>query len=203
MNNFKILICIVFFHSCTSFTYSDSAKYLVGYFSSFESDNISIDFYNNQRFSFANVKIGRGPASTIVLAYINEGKYEWRSSDNIRIYTRNERIIETSGFQTDSAFFYNSHPEFIDGDTGSGTVTFRNPDLIRANFNYTISEKKPSEIIFLDQLYSVEVYEELFEIPIIRWTSKNIYYVKDGKVLRSVSQINPNIPKIKIDFYYK
>lgn len=199
----KLLLAICFISSCTSFTYTDSAKYLVGYFSSFETDVISNEYYLNQKYSFANVKIGRGPASTIVLAYINGDTYEWRSADNIKIYTINERIVRTTGFETDSRFFYTSSPSFVDGNTGVGTVSFRNPDLIRSNFTYKISRKENSEISRFDETIEVEVFEELIEVSSIRWSTKNIYFIKDGKVLRTVSKINPRLPQFKIDYYYK
>ena len=102
----KIALALIFLTSCSNIAYSEQARFIVGYFGSFESDTVSEEYFKNAKFSFANVKIGRGPASTIVLAYINDGVYEWRSADNIKIYTNKEILLRSSGFETDARYFY-------------------------------------------------------------------------------------------------
>ena len=200
----KIALALIFLTSCSNIAYSEQARFIVGYFSSFESDTVSEEYFKNAKFSFANVKIGRGPASTIVLAYINDGVYEWRSADNIKIYTNKEILVRSSGFETDARYFYDVIPQLVDGFSGSGFLTFRNPDLIRAKFSYEIENLGDAVITRFGKDVNVTLFKETIYVPLIKWHAENIYYKsEDGNIIRSINEHNPRVPKIKIDFFYK
>ena len=53
----KIALALIFLTSCSNIAYSEQARFIVGYFSSFESDTISEEYFENAKFSFANVKL--------------------------------------------------------------------------------------------------------------------------------------------------
>ena len=74
INRATITLSVLLLSSCNAieqaFTYSDAAKFLKGYATGFPSDTISSEELANFDVSFANIKIGRAPSSTVVLAYI-------------------------------------------------------------------------------------------------------------------------------------
>ena len=43
------------------------------------------------------IRFGKGPHAILILAYINNDIYEWVGSDDVRIYTYQGRIIQTTG----------------------------------------------------------------------------------------------------------
>ena len=55
--------------------------------------NISEEFYDQQEYSFAKIKVGRSSPVILSLAFIKDGIYEWVSADEERIYTLNGKII--------------------------------------------------------------------------------------------------------------
>ena len=91
---FNILICFILV-SCTSipFTASESYTLIKGYTFGFAGDNVTQEDFDNNTYSFAVAKFGRGPSSKLVLAFIRDGVYEWRSSDNVSIYTKDGIVI--------------------------------------------------------------------------------------------------------------
>jgi len=101
MTKVNMLPAVFLISSCNSFVLTDPAIYINDYFFGFESDNVSAQAYSDSEYSFANIKIGRGPAANVVLAYVNDGIYEWRSNDGITIYTNNGIIVKTLGLEKD------------------------------------------------------------------------------------------------------
>ena len=78
-----------------------------GYATSFSSDTISSEELANFDVSFANIKIGRAPSSTVVLAYINKGSHEWVSSDEVQVFTKNGYLYKTMvGAKSSAKYIY-------------------------------------------------------------------------------------------------
>ena len=94
----KILLFFSLLQSCSSFGVIRSFSYLDGYIRGFESDKITKEYFDSSKYSFANVKIGRGPAATIILAYINDGVYEWRGADGTVFFTKKDFIEGTYSY---------------------------------------------------------------------------------------------------------
>mgnify|MGYP005640385409 CR=1 FL=1 len=189
-----------------SFAYRDIFLFYKGYITGFDSDVISEEVFKRYEYSFANVKIGRGEASTVVLAYIEDNVYEWRSNDGIKIFTVNGMIVKTEGFESDMTAdkfdvlnSKNHSKEFI------SYLAFKNPDLYRsALYNkifYHKTHKMPIER--LGGEVNADIMTHTIELPIIKWKAKNQYYLYNDIVIRTEQFIHPNMPKIKIDFYLK
>ena len=189
-----------------SFAYRDILLFYKGYISGFDSDEISQEVFDKYEYSFANVKIGRGAASTVVLAYIKDGVYEWRSNDGIKIYTFNGMIVKTVGFKSDfEATYFNILDEFYQGSEHITYIEFKNPDLYKSatynkvfkHKNHTVLLQRPGGPV------SAEILSHSFRLPVIKWDAQNKFYIYKDSVISSEQFIHPNLPKIKMDFYLK
>tara|TARA_B100000945_G_scaffold309456_1_gene300307 strand:- start:1754 stop:2401 length:648 start_codon:yes stop_codon:yes gene_type:complete len=205
------LILILFLSSCSidlfeQFSYREIFIFYKGYIAGFDSDVISQEVFDKYEYSFANVKIGRGAASTVVLAYIRDGVYEWRSNDGITIYTYNGMIIETIGFQSDFKIDpFDVLDQSLEGNDFITYLEFKNPDLYRSKVNNRVFKHKTHNKI-IDRLggeINAEILSHSFRLPIIKWKGENQFYIYDERVIRSEQYIHPNMPVIKIDFYLK
>ena len=202
---------VFFMSSCSidlleSTAYKDIFLYYKGYIAGFDSDEISKDVFDKYEYSFANVKIGRGPASTLVLAYIKNGVYEWRSNDGIKIFTFNGMIIQTIGLESDlKATHINILDESLEGDKHINFIAFKNPDLYRSPVYNKIFKHKShtTDLKRLGGNINAEIIEHSFNMPIIKWKGNNKYYLYDNSIIRSEQYIHPNIPIVKMDFYLK
>ena len=204
-------ILIFLLSSCSidlfeQFSYRDVFLFYKGYISGFPSDAISKEVFDKYEYSFANVKIGRGAASTVVLAYIKDGVYEWRSNDGIKIYTYNGMIVETAGFVSD---FKTDYFDILDasyqGKKFTTYLAFKNPDLYRSEIKNRIFKHK-THTALMDRLggeINAEILTHSFSLPIIKWKAKNQYYIYEGRVIRSEQYIHPNMPLVRMDFYLK
>jgi len=204
-------ILIFLLSSCSidifeQFSYREIFLFYKGYIAGFDSDSISKEVFDTYEYSFANVKIGRGAASTVVLAYIKDGVYEWRSNDGIKIYTYNGMIVETAGFVSD---FKTDYFDILDasyqGKKFTTYLAFKNPDLYRSEIKNRIFKHK-THTALIDRLggeINAEILTHSFSLPIIKWKAKNQYYIYEGRVIRSEQYIHPNMPLIRMDFYLK
>ena len=205
------LFLILFLSSCSidlfeQFSYREIFIFYKGYIAGFDSDVISKEVFDKYEYSFANVKIGRGAASTVVLAYIRDGVYEWRSNDGIAIYTYNGMIIETLGFESDFKIDpFNIFDKSVEGSNFESYLEFKNPDLYRSKvINRVFKHKTHTKTI--DRLggeINTEIVTHSFRLPVIKWKGKNQFYIYDGRVVSSEQYIHPNMPVIKMDFYLK
>lgn len=63
----------------------------------FPDSEITQDVYDDYEFSFIKVKFARGPASILILAYVEDDIYQWVGIEDVSIYTRYGRVIRTTG----------------------------------------------------------------------------------------------------------
>lgn len=200
----NILVFTLLLESCSSLGITRSASYLEGYIRGFDEDLISQDYYQSNEYSFANVKIGKGPAAVIVLAFAKNGLFEWRGGDGVVIFTRNGQIVKTVGLPSDVSFQAISISDNSDELTYT-TSTFSNPSLLRANtLNQSIALNETFTIDRVDGTHLTNVFKLKRTIPSIQWTGTSRYYVdfKD-RVIYSEEEIHPFLPTIRIDYFYK
>lgn len=189
-----------------SFAYRDIFLFYKGYISGFDSDEISQEVFDKYEYSFANVKIGRGAASTVVLAYIKDGVYEWRSNDGIKIYTFNGMIIKTVGLQSDfETTYFNILDESYHGSEHVTYIAFKNPDLYRSTaYNKVFKHKTHTALLErLGGQVNTEIITHSFMLPVIKWDAQNKFYLYNDSVISSEQYVHPNLPKIQMDFYLK
>ena len=205
MTKINMLPAIFLVSSCTSFVLTDPAIYLNDYFFGFESDNVSAQAYSDSEYSFANIKIGRGPAANVVLAYVKDGIYEWRSNDGIVIYTNNGIIVKTLGLEKDVNYGIFKTINFSSADTFTSLGSLYGPDLIKTNIQHNFfKEDKVKTIERLGETIISNVFIHEIYIPSIKWSTKNyFYYDLNNNLVRSEQKIHPNLPKIRIDYFLK
>lgn len=206
-----ILITFLFFTSCSSLPSLDylelaesSARYVTG-----RNDiEITNEIYQLEEYSFIKVRIGRSSPVIMVLAYINDGIFEWVGSDYSRIYTYNGKIIELNGFKNDIKI---QHPQskIFNLSSSSGNnyaVDFYNPQLLSLNVNGENSQEMNDKHL-LKRLDNEEKFLEIVEItnaPLIKWKAKNYYYFdSSGTIFKTIQDVHPRMPPIDIEFYIK
>ena len=210
INRATITLSVLLLSSCNAieqaFTYSDAAKFLKGYATGFPSDTISSEELANFDVSFANIKIGRAPSSTVVLAYINQGSHEWVSRDEVQVFTKNGYLYKTIGFSKDVTYeSFDFKDESMLNRTFITSATFYDPDLLLVAVENTI--KKSDVTITLprpDGERKAIVYIHEYYVPSIKWKGTNKYFVDEaGIILRSEQKTHPHLPQFKVDFFYK
>ncbi len=207
----KLIILIFALSSCSSLpslnyyeVAKDSAKYITG-----RNDlKITNENFINQEYSFIKVKFGRSTPITMILAYADEGIFEWVDAESRRIYTYNGKIIELDGFRNDLKIQHpNSKISNFYASTGTNyAVDFYNPTLLSLNINSKISsnQSKKFKLIRLDKEEEFTKVEEVIDAPLINWSAKNIYFLdKDSQIFKSKQHVHPRMPVITIEYYVK
>ena len=208
----KIFIGSSFFLLCscntigTAFTYTDAAKFIQGYVAGFPEDKISSEQLDNFEASFANIKIGRGPSSLVVLAYTSNGSHEWVSNDGVQVFTNKGHLYKTMGLSSDVTY---EPVNYLDSNllntSFTTSATFYKPDLFLISVENFIT-KSDTKILLNRPEDDIEatVYIHEFYVPSIKWRGENRYFVNSaGLIMRSEQYVHPNLSKFKIDFFYK
>ena len=203
--NKLIFLPLIFITSCGVFTWQTTINTLDGYFFGYERDSVSVDEFLESQYSFVSIKFGRAESVRLVLAFVLEdGLLEWRSADNISVFTKNGIIVKTDGLDSDFQNHNFSLSELINNGSQETKVSLTNPDLYYASALNTISQDKTLEIDYLDQVVSVTKFDHEIHLPTIKWKSRNTYYVDNsGNILLSLQEIHPMMPEMQLTFYYK
>tara|TARA_B110000114_G_C15033868_1_gene374132 strand:- start:382 stop:1002 length:621 start_codon:yes stop_codon:yes gene_type:complete len=204
----RYLITAIFLMAGCSSLYQNPAFDLVeGYFIGFK-DEVTKDFFDNAKYSFARVKFGRGPASILTLNTIDEGSYEWISADGVKIYTFNGHIYKTIGLPSD-VLYEKIYLNNLDTDTpsriGQSITSFIEPDLSAAQTFYSENLlKKNCQYERFSEAVSCTLIRQTVEISSIKFTANNIYFLdQDGKSLASHQKIHPHLPRIYIEYFFR
>ena len=202
MIKLKLLSCLLLLASCSALPYQDESKFISGYLLGFESDETAITEYQSSQSSFAKIKIGRGPSSKVILAYISDDEYEWRSADGISLFTNNGFLFKTDGFEHD-VFYKFAHSPLDINIQGKTLTTFYNPDVFNQSSNINTVFLGQESILYLEKNISVDKYKILVTIPSIKFKGESYFYVYQGRVVRSDQIVHPRMPRFKINFFYK
>ena len=158
------------------------------------------DEYDN---SFLKIRFGRGPHAILILAYVNDGIYEWVGADNVKIFTLNGRVIKTSGLPNN---FEISKPfnSFLDTEEVFETINLYNPDLFSATLKRSLDSRNAS-IEKLGESIPVNRIKENFIVESIGWNGVNLYYqnIISKEIEYSEQRIHPRLPVAKIEYYFK
>jgi len=201
------LLVTVACSSLPSIDYLDYAKSSINYVSGRNDYHITQEDYDNQEYSFLKLKIGRSSPFTMVLAYANDGIYEWVSSDNRRLYTYRGKIIELRGFTNDFKIQYpqSKIKNFSSTTEMNYAVDFFQPQLLNLSINTMISKNtKSSSFVRLNNNELFQGYREIISAPLIGWSANNYYYYdSEGKIFKTIQNIHPRIPVLDVEFYIK
>ena len=206
-NLMKKYICLVASFLCTSGCANVASDYLFDYyFGNNKNEAFVKDYNNNSEYSFAYLKFGRfGAGSILVLAYIDDGIYEWRSSDGISVFTSNGMVVKTLGLGKDYKTSLTLNPTFSQSFKEVSFTTLYEPSLYSAKtLNEFTASNKPLKIDILDQEITTSVITHKVEIPIIRWNKENKYFINSsGRVIKAEVYIHPYLPRLTINYFYK
>ena len=183
---------LLFLSSCTLFPYDETVTYASGYLFGFEGDIVLEEEYEERKFSFLNLKIGRSPSINMVLAYVDDGRQEWRSNDDLRLFTRDGIIEKSVGLNSD-----------IDVKYENAFISLTNPDLRQSPLEIELIKEAPITFNYLGEDIEATYKAFRYNVPGIGWEQTVEVISKDNLPLRTIQQINPLMPKTKIDFYFK
>ncbi len=209
-NNIFSVLCFLFFiNSCTSLppvAYLDITTSLYRQAFGYEATEITKEFYENFEYSFLRAEIGKSKDVILVLAYVNDNIFEWVSSDEISIFTKEGRIIKTKGLPHDiditklrrNLNFLNDENVFYE------KINFSFPALYSANY---VSELYRIDDYSFSTMGKEQIGFRIIEtasISEIGWKVKNEYiYSLSGSPISTVQEIHPSLPKIRLDYYIK
>ena len=212
MNSKCIIVLAILLNSCANNIYNELGSILSEMFSN---KDISQEEINRIPYASLQMKIGRSPFSLIVLEEDLGDSLKWTSSNLIKIYTKNGKIIKFSGIDNELVSLQmDPNNPLLTGTLTNSTdedltafYTFRNPDLfdmpIKSNFKFLFEE----EIIYLGEKIMVHKFIEKSYENLIRWNFENLYWINpvNNEVIKSIQNITPKNPRVeyKITREYK
>lgn len=207
----KLVIFIFTLSSCSSLpsvNYFEAAKESAKYITGKNNFEITNETFLQQEYSFIKVRLGSSTPIIMVLAYMNQGVFEWVDADRRKIFTYNGKIIELDGFNHDIKIQHphSKIPYLYSSSKINYAVDFYSPSLLSLNINSQISTNQSEKfpLIRLDKEEKFARVEEIINAPLINWTKKNIYYINNGnQVFMTQQHVHPRMPKITIEFYFK
>jgi hypothetical protein len=206
----KTLILALCLSSCSglpSLDYLSAAQNSVAYISGKNNYAITRELYEQQEYSFIKVRVGRFEPLIMVLAYVNNGVYEWVGADNSKIYTYKGKIIELNGFENDIKiqFPHSKIKNFLTNSNTSYAVDFYSPVLFSLDVNTQINLDQ--QIVLIERLEQKDSFlrvQEVMDASLINWTKENQYfYDSDKRLFKTVQYVHPRLKAFEIEFYIK
>ena len=202
----RLLVAFLFLSSCSNIPISYTELPSTFYRVAFGYPDISIDqeAFDQNRYSFATVSLGKSQPIVMVLLSINNDIYTWLDKDGSRLITRNGRIIKTIGLPNDIDIKFEKNRQIYQEGKFSEIVNFSNPLLINADLSSITSFKEKIDYSYLDETISVNVYIEKVSINDIGWRKENKYFLdKNNREVKTIQHLHPFLDEIKMEFYYK
>ena len=99
----KLLLVLLAISSCANIPISYQDLPETFYRAAFGYPDIAIDqeTYNENKYSFAKVRLGKASPVIMILLSIDDGMYTWIDKEGLRLITLNGRIIKTIGLPND------------------------------------------------------------------------------------------------------
>ena len=201
LNRF-LLFNILFLVSCVNNQGIQSNSFLLGIYSYIgNSSNIKVDedFFNEFDYSFAKFSFGDSRQAILVLESIDNDVYKWSGRNEVSVFTHNGRVIKTVGLEKNITLISYKDP----GKSNFIIKNFYSPDL------YNVSEKvlsNSSQLIEFNRFgltYEALEVTEVKRIDPLRLNSKDKFIYIDEMIIYSEQKLHPQLPSIKIDFFYK
>jgi hypothetical protein len=132
---------------------------------------------------------------------------KWTSSNQIKIYTKNGKIIRLTGTdnELDLLDIGSNHPllnpGLLNSDLDMSLTTFynfRNPNLYNLPIKIEFKYLREEELIIMGQKVETLLFEETSKKNDIYWEFANLYWIdkKDKSVLKSIQSFTPKNPKL-------
>ena len=189
----RICLCLLILQGCAS-AFDDIFLVVKNQTLGHPNQEITNAGYNQSEFSFMTLKIGRNAKVKLILNSVEQGVYEWVSSDLNTIYTYNGLIVKSSGLPHNIAL--RNYQTFSPN-------TSTQPLLVGviANFNLIGS----SGLIEGNNIYkNLDAFTFSREVRSIGWKSNDVYWVNDNNlVVYALQEVHPYMPPIEIEYFYK
>ena len=201
----RIIIAILLLSSCGNLPIAylqnfSSVNNVVFGFPEYEITQEIFDEFEN---SFLKIRFGRGPHAILILAYVDNDIYEWVGADDVSIFTKNGRIIKTSGLVHNFEVIKPLEKLYTSNETYE-SLNLLNPDLFSATLKHSIStdEKKLTK---LGNTINVNRIKDNISLDIIGWKKQDVYYQNiDTQQIEAIEQhIHPELPVVKVEYYLK
>ncbi|MDC0942053.1 YjbF family lipoprotein [Gammaproteobacteria bacterium] len=201
----RIIIAILLLSSCGNLPIAylqnfSSVNNVVFGFPEYEITQEIFDEFEN---SFLKIRFGRGPHAILILAYVDNDIYEWVGADDVSIFTKNGRIIKTSGLVHNLEIIKPLEKLYTSNEAYE-SLNLLNPDLFSATLKHSISidEKKFTK---LGNTINVNRIKDNITLDIIGWQKQDIYYQNiDTQQIEAIEQnIHPELPVVKVEYYLK
>lgn len=205
---YLLITIIMMSSSCSSvasnFVTKDSFLLVKDFILGYPQDRISQEYFENSEGSFAVMRFGRGKPSIISLAYIQNGIYEWRSSDGVKVFTKNGLVVKTQGLPSDMELSPSClYSEIdLDGNMRVCKATFYNPDLVLTPLYITRNINSTESILRFDQDALVSTENFSIYLPDIKWSKKNSFSYLNNELVASSQSIHPRLPRVHLEFYF-
>lgn len=139
---------------------------------------------NNIPYATISAQLEDLPPAVMVLGYVDNGRLQWISSDNMSVTTKAGRIVHTVGFEKDISYIEVIGKDFLDDElynlksskTYQIIVESKTPSLASELLDCNVNYKSDEEIVILEYSYNTHLLEENC-ISTQGWKVKNLYWV--------------------------
>lgn len=159
------------------------------------------------------LRVGATPYTLIILEEEKDNVLKWTSSNLIKIYTFNGKIIRFTGFQNELTELEldPQHPllhknyKVFKKETYTSFYTFRNPNLFRLPVKTKFKILGEETLSILDKDIETFILEEKSEKNLINWKFTNLYWIsiKDNEVVKSRQIFTPKNPEVNFTILKK
>jgi hypothetical protein len=201
----RIIIAILLLSSCGNLpiAYLQNFSSVNNVVFGFPEYEITQEIYEEFENSFLKIRFGRGPHAILILAYVDNDIYEWVGADDVSIFTKNGRIIKTSGLVHNFEVIKPLEKLYTSNEVYE-SINLLNPDLFSATLKHSIStdEKKLTK---LGSTINVNRIKDNISLDIIGWKKQDVYYQNSvTQQIEAIEQhIHPELPAVKVEYYLK
>jgi hypothetical protein len=201
----RIIIAILLLSSCGNLpiAYLQNFSSVNNVVFGFPEYEITQEIYDEFENSFLKIRFGRGPHAILILAYVDNDIYEWVGADDVSIFTKNGRIIKTSGLVHNFEVIKPLEKLYTSNEVYE-SINLLNPDLFSATLKHSISidEKKLTK---LGSTINVNRIKDNISLDIIGWKKQDVYYQNSvTQQIEAIEQhIHPELPAVKVEYYLK
>lgn len=198
----RIFWAVIFLQACAPFTlYQGAYSSGINYF--FPKDIEIDENIKNIPYAMQLVEMG-GQQALMILAFSDKQRLTWVDSQNNSLVTLDGKIIQTNGLENDIEVM--NPPEILkiasgifknfDGNFDHNSfIRFKDPttNFLEINYSYKLVNKTGDYFIrrIDGEKIKYNILEEYFNVPSIRWSGKNTYWVSDQSILKSKQSIFP------------
>ena len=202
----RLFFILLFLTSCGNLpiTYIQNFGSVNNVVFGFSDYKVTQEIFDEYEYSFMKVRFGRGPHSILILAYVNDGVYEWVGQDDVQIFTKNGRVLKTLGLAHNLEITKPREDDLSMLQESYESINLYNPDLYSATL-YSVFRSKEVKIKRLEAKIDVLRIKEVSNVSAIGWKETNLYFksLTSDEIVQTHQNIHPRLPVLKIEFYYK